>query len=370
MSEAIDQQGCFRHRANTRYFTFYEDFQDIGKGKHADKIAAFLRVLEVKTNKRIITYQVLAEEAKQNGQPLPKLSLWLEVSYNDFVSWSLHLLGRSSFQIADKEAERMLFCKSRIRHRPVRPSDPKSPLVEYKEYLLVVENVQAALDGQELPITGEKLEAYDGLILPPVEKNMPPSEVNTSPRVEKNMGHGKDNRYKSNSKESTSKENTKESLDADAPPQEPDRPSVSLSPEEQTFHDLFCQIETTPTISEICKKHYAILAPRVKTLDKVRSLHKFAKDRIAGPNKRVFPGNMVSNLAPWEEEEKAKGQATAPSHPEPVKYPNLERFEASVAAGQPIYAELTAEERRRLKLESKKIYARMEHEHMKQAVNS
>src|SRR6266567_1080982 len=151
MSDAIDQQGCFRHRANVRYFTIYEDFQDIAKGKHADKIAAFLRILEVKTNKRIIAYQVQAEDAKQNGQPLPKINLWLEVSYNDCASWSLHTFGRSSFQVADKEAEKMLFCKSRLRSRHSRPEDPQSPLVEYKEYLLVLENVQAALDGKELP---------------------------------------------------------------------------------------------------------------------------------------------------------------------------------------------------------------------------
>lgn len=170
MSDAVEQMGCIRHKETARYFTYYEDYQEISK-KHPDKLAALLRVLEVKTNKKLIAYESLMEDSVLNGKPLPELNLWLEVSYNDFVYWSLKTMGRSSFQIADKEAEKMLLTKSRVLKRHIRPNDPDSPEVQYKEYLLVTENVQALIDGKELPITGEAYELYG--TTPPVVENIP-----------------------------------------------------------------------------------------------------------------------------------------------------------------------------------------------------
>lgn len=170
MSNAVDQMGCIRHRETARYFTYYEDYQELSK-QHPDKLAAFLRVLEVKTNKKLIAFEAILEDAVLNGKDIPELNLWLEISYNDFVYWSLKTMGRSSFQVADKEAEKMLLAKSRVMHRPIRPDDPDSPKVQYKEYLFILENVQAIIDGKELPITGQAYEDYGNT--PPVFKNIP-----------------------------------------------------------------------------------------------------------------------------------------------------------------------------------------------------
>lgn len=170
MSDAVEQMGCIRHRETARYFTYYEDYQDISKA-HPDKLAAYLRVLEVKTNKKLIAFESILEDAVLNGKTIPELNLWLEISYNDFVYWSLKTMGRSSFQVADKEAEKMLLAKSRVQKRHIRPDDPESPEVQYKEYLLVLENVQATIDGKELPITGKAYEEYGNT--PPVIENIP-----------------------------------------------------------------------------------------------------------------------------------------------------------------------------------------------------
>lgn len=170
MSDSIEMTSCLRHRDNTRYFIYYEDLQEISP-EHPDKLAAFIRVLEVKTNKRIVAYGALLEDAIKNGGPIPPLNLWLEVSYNDFVHWSLETLGRSSFQTADKVAQKMLLVKSRVLTRPIRPDDPDSPKVPYKEYILVRENAQAAIDKQEAPIQGEDYEKYGET--PPVIENIP-----------------------------------------------------------------------------------------------------------------------------------------------------------------------------------------------------
>src|SRR5690349_21233136 len=105
MSDAVAQISCIQHRAGSRYFTYYQDYQDIAPKQHADKVAAFLRVLEVKTNKQIIAQQERVEEAQQQGLPTPEPRAWLEITYNDFVQYSLQTVGRSSFQIAEKEAE-------------------------------------------------------------------------------------------------------------------------------------------------------------------------------------------------------------------------------------------------------------------------
>src|SRR5689334_1508671 len=114
MSDAVGQTSCIQHRAGSRYFTYYEDYQDIAPQQHADKIAAFLRVLEVKTNKRAIANKERIEEARQKGLPIPETSVWLEIPYSDFVKYSLQTVGRSSFQVADREAEKLLFSKSRV----------------------------------------------------------------------------------------------------------------------------------------------------------------------------------------------------------------------------------------------------------------
>src|SRR5438045_1496907 len=114
MSEALAQKSCVRHREQVKFFIIYEDFQDIASGPHADKVAALLRILEVKTNEVIIANQVLADGGQKKGLSQPIIPRWIEVSYSDFVRWSLGTVSRSSFQIADKEAEKLLFVKSRV----------------------------------------------------------------------------------------------------------------------------------------------------------------------------------------------------------------------------------------------------------------
>lgn len=199
MSDAGGQISCIQHRAGCRYFTYYQDYQDIAPKQHADKIAAFLRVLEVKTNKQDIAQQERVEEAQQKGLPTPAESRWLEITYNDFVQYSLQTVGRSSFQIAEKEAEKLLFSKSRVVKRPSRANDPQSPRVAVKEYVLVRENVQAAIDGRELPIVGDLFEQYPeippvknkrgtaGIITSPVKNNTTPAK-NERGAVENNRG--------------------------------------------------------------------------------------------------------------------------------------------------------------------------------------
>jgi hypothetical protein len=217
MSDVVDQTGCIQHRKTSRYFTYYEDFQDIAPDKHEDKLAAFLRILEVKTNKKLIAYSVLMEEAVNNGQPLPPLNLWLEISYNAFVKYSLQTMGRSSFQIADKEAEKLMFAKSRVLKRPFRSDDPDSPLVEYKEYLLVIENVQAALDGKEPVITGEAFEKYGSLSpnienIPVLKKTWDMLHETRDPLLEKTAPRVENNNIKVITKDNYSKE--RESTDS------------------------------------------------------------------------------------------------------------------------------------------------------------
>lgn len=223
MSDSVEMISCLRHRDNTRYFIYYEDLQEISS-EHPDKLAAFIRVLEVKTNKRIVSYASLLEDAIRNGAPIPPLNLWLEVSYNDFVYWSLGTLGRSSFQTADKVAQKKLLVRSRVLMRPIRPDDPDSPKVPYKEYILVRENAQAAIDKQEVPIHGEDYEKYGDT--PPVIENIPLLKKTvgmltetrggmlekTGPRVEKNRLINKD-------KDNTTKESKKSNMSSsdDAP---------------------------------------------------------------------------------------------------------------------------------------------------------
>jgi hypothetical protein len=170
MSDALDQAGCIKHRDTARYITYYEDYQEMSE-KNPDKLAAFLRIIEVKTTKKIVAFEVAAEEAIKTGKDVPELNLWLEISYNDFVRWALKTMSRSSFQVADKEAEEMMLVKSRVLKRHLRSDDPTSPLVQYKEYILIIENVQAKINGKELPITGDAFEQYGNV--PPVLENIP-----------------------------------------------------------------------------------------------------------------------------------------------------------------------------------------------------
>jgi hypothetical protein len=170
MSDAIEQSGCIKHRGTARYITYFDDYQEMSE-KNPDKLAAFLRIIEVKTTKKIVAFEVAAEEAIKNGKDIPDLNLWLEISYNDFVRWALKTMSRSSFQVADKEAQEMMLVKSRVLKRHLRPDDPTSPQVQYKEYILVMENVQAKIDGNPLPITGKDFEEYGNV--PPVLENIP-----------------------------------------------------------------------------------------------------------------------------------------------------------------------------------------------------
>ena len=237
MSDAVDKTSCIKHRANSRYFTFYEDYQDIAPKQHSDKIAAFLRVLEVKTNKKMIANDAVTEEAKNKGKKIPKTTLWLEIKYSDFVNYSLETVGRSSFQIADRESEKLYFSKSRVLKRHSRENDLESPLVDYKEYILIRENVQAAIDGIELPITGDLFEKYPNI--PPVENNRgkeeksPPVLKTTGGAVENNRGEllkttggAVENNNKKDKSKRDNKDNTNESSSYEVPDNDNLSPSL------------------------------------------------------------------------------------------------------------------------------------------------
>ncbi len=306
MSDAIETTSCIRHRENARYFVYHEDYQEIAPGKHADKVAALLRVLEVKTNRKITAYSVMMEEYLPAGKKLPPLNLWIESSYNDFVHWSLHTMGRSSFQIADKEAERLLLVKSRVRSRHINPDDPASPEVPYKEYLLVRENVQAAIDGKEAPITGKAYEEYGET--PPVIENIPllkkTRDMLISTRegmLKKTRSPVENNSNERNKKSNLSKTNVERKNEV-VPDQELEE-TIILSDEEQSFHDLYYGSEIAlgePTeITTKKKAYYEELAPYVQTLEALMSLYAYAQAHIRGNDKTVYLGNLAKSRKGW-----------------------------------------------------------------------
>lgn len=270
MSNALDQMSCIKHRDTARYITYYEDYQEMSE-KNPDKIAAFLRILEVKTNKRLIAFETLLEDAVLNGKELPELNLWIEVSYNDFIYWSLNTMGRSSFQIADKEAESMMLVKNRVLKRSLRPNDPDSPKVQYKEYLLVIENIQAKIDGRELPITGQAFEEYG--TVPPVFKNIPLLKktwdmlqktredmfLKTAPPVEKNISPVEKNRLINkdinNTKSNHSKENQEEGKRENAPTRPRKKASVVKEVQEESFDLSFLSENDRSIYDSLTKTH-------------------------------------------------------------------------------------------------------------------
>lgn len=89
-------------------------------------------------------------------------------------------------------------------------------------------------------------------------------------------------------------------------------PSFLLSPDEQSVFDLYCEIETQPKITKESKDHCKKLSPHVTTLEEMKSIHKFTRDRITGPNKQVHLGNMVKNINPWLETVKKKMVVSPP----------------------------------------------------------
>jgi len=82
-----------------------------------------------------------------------------------------------------------------------------------------------------------------------------------------------------------------------------DLPSISLSSEEQNFHDLWNQKPfnvTEPTVTPTRKTHYAVLAPHVRTKEQLTSLFTFAKEYDHVPvDKPVELGNLVRSLNGW-----------------------------------------------------------------------
>ena len=333
----IDQSGCFRHRANVRYFTIYEDFQDISKGHHlpaptqgqseeekklikaikegthADKIAAFLRILEVKTNRKIITWQVLTEEAEKSGTPAPKLNLWIEMTYADFVSWSLHTVGRSSFQIADKATELLLFSKSRVLKRPTNPTDPDSKMTDYKEYLLVMENVQAALDRKELPIIGKDYEDYDTPVVfnsPLLKTTAPAVENNRGGLLKTTAGAVENNSNVSNSKSNGLKEKKKES--STSPADAATTIFSSLTEKEKQIVSWFCEITGCQleqvSITDAAQRSLKMIAPDVETKNDVQELYDLKKQNLIDSNARnqtVFIANLKDVLLGWKQNKSA-----------------------------------------------------------------
>jgi hypothetical protein len=75
--------------------------------------------------------------------------------------------------------------------------------------------------------------------------------------------------------------------------------------------------------------------------------------------------NHFDLAAPDVDEKQSTGKI-----PVPISRPNLERFEASVAAGQPVYIELDDADRRRLSKDGRRAYVGLQHKHMQKVVNS
>jgi hypothetical protein len=160
MSDGTDKISCISHKANTHFFVMYEDFLNVASvSEHWHKLAAFWRVLETKTNDRIIYNQKLTEDATKKGLAEPETDLWIEIPYSEFVNRSLGTYKSSSFQVASAESERLGFSKTRLKKRPCNPQDPMSPLEDYKEYLFLTEVIQSVINGGEYP--------------PPIEINSP-----------------------------------------------------------------------------------------------------------------------------------------------------------------------------------------------------
>lgn len=385
MSNAVDLMSCIRHRDTARYITYYEDYQEMSE-KNPDKIAAFLRIIEVKTNKKLIAFETLLEDAVLNGKAIPELNLWLEISYNDFIHWSLNTMGRSSFQIADKEAESMLLVKSRVMKRSLRPNDPDSPKVQYKEYLLVIENVQAKIDGRELPITGQAFEEYG--TVPPVFKNIPLLQktwdmlqktredmfLKTAPPVEKNrlINKDKESNYPKVKKEEEGKRENAPTRSrkktSDVNEVQPKSPDLSfLSESDRTIYDSLTTAHKDwyLKLEENGRHNYATWRQKLKnptyialgaktvetlnaypplTLEELLDLEKFAY-KIDGEYLRKHGGFQIHHvlifLQKWqaerEREQSAKKTKIAPPQPsqsQEVAQEDLNRQVAWTRAGK------------------------------------
>jgi hypothetical protein len=270
--------------------------------------------------------------------------------------------------------------------RSLRPNDPDSPKVQYKEYLLVIENVQAKIDGRELPITGQAFEEYG--TVPPVFKNIPLLQktwdmlqktredmfLKTAPPVEKNRLINKDkesNYPKVKNKEEGKRENApthSRKKTSDVNEVQPKSPDLSfLSESDRTIYDSLTTAHKDwyLKLEENGRHNYATWRQKLKnptyialgaktvetlnaypplTLEELLDLEKFAY-KIDGEYLRKHGGFQIHHvlifLQKWqaerEREQSAKKTKIAPPQPsqsQEVAQEDLNRQVAWTRAGK------------------------------------
>jgi len=143
----------------------------------------------------------------------------------------------------------------------------------------------------------------------------------------------------------------------------PEKPApIELTPEIIAVLDAWDSIFTRPTprtpkMIEAAKELASCKATRDDLVAVRNYCYKSNPDWYRGKNIGVTLCSIVSNWSAWLSSQDSNLQGTVKSNvPTPMVRPNLERFEASVAAGNPVFIELSVEDKNRLKPESRKIY--------------
>ena len=331
-----DTTSCIRHRANTGYFILYQDYRDISasveRGKHEHKVAAFLRVLEVKTNKKREYNDELIKTCQDYGRTIPKINLWIEMTYADMIKLSQGIFQRSSFQIADTISEKLGYSKSRLLNRPRNPNDTESSPEDYKEYILVQENVQAALDGKPLPFPVDSKEFVEYgkdtpcfFQQPPTEINSPPVEKNTSPLhtpllkktappVENNWINNKGN-YENESKEKDKDISVQSSNDNAQKTEQPSLPSQEISSKQESLPSTPIAIvpptkkESAPRKPQTPRRQYAKPAPPAYTLEENAILSAWNEQQICDEDEDSHAiHDLIASLTKKIQNSKGKAQ--------------------------------------------------------------
>jgi len=214
--------------------------------------------------------------------------IWVPISYALFMS---DLYNKVTSENTIKKALNSLIEKKIIfkRHERKKRYDPP----EYKIHHSVLQMLLTLLRDPEyqklIPSIFEALKSLPSQELTPSEcQELIPSNsvlsLNPESRVSKN-----DTNYK-NSKNKGKKVLT-------------DLPSISLSPEIQSFYDLWSQMPfnaITPKVTQTLIDHCAKLAPHIQTLEQLSSLAVFAREYDHVPaGKDVKLGNLVNALNGW-----------------------------------------------------------------------